>query len=175
MVVFTDKRELIPIIVDRFKNKELCIMNLSSYYSGYLDVTPLITGISPINNTGMPTNIFVDSVDFDMQYAMALTNNMVMYECMMQIVFRSYEGQLVIILVSRDPYRDAVMESLIKYIQQTYGHNCWIVEDIDDVICLEEQSFGPFGIAYMEDHIRQYNDLYSKGQVQNLLQPINIE
>ena len=176
MIAFTDKPNLIPAIMSRFpQGTRLTVMNLSSYYSGYVDATALITNISPINNTGLPAYAFVDSVSFDMQYATALENNMLMYKCMMEMVVRSYEGQVVVVLVYRDPYRDSVMESLIKYIQQKYGHNCWVIDDEDDITCLKEGSFTPTGIQLIDADIMRYNDLYSKGQVPCILEPINQE
>lgn len=175
MIVFTDKIELVQVLSQVHPGRQIIIMNLSSYKSGYYDITPLITNISPINNTQMPAYEFVDSISFDMQYAAALENNFTMYQCMMQMVVRSYEGYIVVVLVYRDPYRDAIMESLIKYIQQKYGHNCWVVEDVDDLMYIKDESFTPMGIKYVDDDITRYNDLYSKGQVPALLEPINME
>lgn len=175
MIIFIDKIELAGMIHKRYQYRPMVVMNLSSYRSGLFDITSLITKITPYNNSGLPTNQFVDSYDFDMQYATALCNDFDMYRCMMQMVVRSYEGYLVIVMVSHDPYRDAVMESLIKFIQQRYGHKAWIVEDIDDIMCIKEESFTPTGIRAIDDDIIRYNDLYSRGQVPALMEPLNIE
>lgn len=176
MIVFTDRLDLVQMLSGLYPSKQVVIMNLSSYKSGFFDITPLITNISPINNTQLPAYEFVDSISFDMQYATALNTNFLMYQCMLHIVVNSYEGNLVVVLVYRDPYRDAVMESLIKYIQQKYGHNCWIMETEDDIMCIKEESFTPTGIKYIDDDIIRYNDLYSKGQMQKpLLNPISME
>ena len=122
MIVFTHDVNLIPFISYSCNNQPVEIFNLSSYYSGYYNITDLMTSIAPINNSGIPIPEFVQSVDFDIQYASAIMSNPVLFNLFMTFVCSSYEGNIAIILVEREPYRDAVMESLIKYIPTLKYH-----------------------------------------------------
>lgn len=175
MIIFMDKPEYSQLVSNKFYGREIAILNLSSLYSGYINITHLIANISPINTIGVPMPEFVDSYDFDMQYAAAIFNNPLLYESFINIILRSYEGQIVCILVQRDPYRDAVMESLIKLIQQRYGYNCWLIEEPDDIDIISEQMIPPNGIITLDNDISQYNQLCSKGIVNAILPNINIE
>ena len=175
MIVFMDNPSYAGLLRYKFPGRDPVILNLSSLYSGYINVTHLIAKISPINNTGMPMPEFVNSVEFDMQYASAVLNNPELFGSLINIMLRAYEGYLVCILVQRDPYRDAVMESLIKLIQQRYGYNCWIIEDPDDIEIMSEQMLLPNGLLTLDSDIRQYNQMYTKGLVGGILPDINIE
>ena len=175
MIAFMDNPLYAESLRYKFPGRELSILNLSSFYSGYIDITKLITNISPINNTGLPMPEFVNSVEFDMQYASAIFNNTDLFVSLINIMLRAYEGYLVCILVQRDPYRDAVMESLIKLIQQRYGYNCWIIEDIDDIEIMSEQMLLPNGLLTLDSDIEQFNHLCSGGVIGNILPNVNIE
>ena len=175
MIAFIDNPAHADLIRYRFPGREPVILNLSSFYSGHINITHLIAKISPINNTGLPMPEFVNSVEFDMQYASAVLNNSELFGSLINIMLRAYEGYLVCILVQRDPYRDAIMESLIKLIQQRYGYNCWIIEDVDDIEIMSEQMLPPNGLLTLDSDIKQYNQMYSKGIVENILPNVNIE
>jgi hypothetical protein len=159
----------------KFSGRQPVILNLSSYYSGYINITHLITKIAPINNSGVPMPEFVNSYDFDMQYASSILSNSELFGSLINIMLRAYEGYLVCILVQRDPYRDAVMESLIKLIQQRYGYNCWIVEDVDDIEVMTEQMLLPNGLLTLDGDIKQFNQMQTKGIVDCILPNVNLE
>lgn len=175
MIVFMSNPEYANLLRYKFPGRDPVILNLSSLYSGYVNITHLIAKISPINNTNLPMPEFVNSVEFDMQYASAILNNPKLFGSLINIMLRAYEGYLVCILVQRDPYRDAVMESLIKLIQQRYSYNCWIIEEPDDIEILTEQMLFPNGLLTLDNDIKQYNQMYSKGVVESILPNINIE
>ena len=175
MIVFMSNPEHANLLRYKFPGRDPVILNLSSLYSGYVNITHLIAKISPINNTNLPMPEFVNSVEFDMQYASAVLNNPELFGSLINIMLRAYEGYLVCILVQRDPYRDAVMESLIKLIQQRYSYNCWIIEEPDDIEILTEQMLFPNGLLTLDNDIKQYNQMYSKGMVESILPNINIE
>jgi len=175
MIAFMDNPEYSGLLRYKFPGRDPVILNLSSFYSGYINITHLIAKISPINNTGLPMPEFVNSVEFDIQYASAVLNDPLLFGSLINIMLRAYEGYLVCILVQRDPYRDAVMESLIKLIQQRYGYNCWIIEDPDDIEIMSEQMLLPNGLLTLDTDIKQYNQMYSKGMVDSILPNVNIE
>lgn len=159
MIIFTDNPSYIPYIQYQFSNRPVDIYNLSSLYSGYKDATDLLTKMAIINNSEMPMPEFVQSIQFDMQYASAIMNDPILFNKLMMILSAHFEGYIVVILVQRDPYRDAIMESLIKFIQQRYGYNCWIVEDIGDIECLKETPHNPFGLDRLNEDLYRYDGM----------------
>ena len=165
MIIFTHDLNLAYEIARR--SNEYVIMNLSSSYSNFIDIASLITRFMQYMSN--KPNIIVNTVQFDMEYAMAIQQDQLMYESLLKIIMNSYEGRTVIILVHRDDYRDAIMESIIKYIQEKYGHKSWIVEEIEDLELLREERFSPSGLINIDEEIRNYNDLYVKGQVNQLV------
>ena len=176
MIVFMDNPNMIPYVQSRFPRRNVIVINLSSLYSGYIDATDLITKIAPINNTGLSIPEFVNSVQFDVQYMYSVVNNPSLFYQLIRIVDFSYEGNIVIVLVQRDPYRDAIMESLIKLIQQRYGYNCWVVEDLEDIDCITESTFTPMGLMTLDQDIQAYDSMYKQGLVGPILNTnINVE
>lgn len=161
MIIFTDNPNYAPIIQSRF-NRPVVIYNLSSLYSGFIDATDLLTNLSSINYTGMPMPLFVESIEFDMQYMASIMNNPNLFNKLMMILSNSYEGCIVVLLVQRDPYRDSVMESLIKLIQQRYGYNCWIVEDPEDISCIKEDEYNTLGLITLDGDLKKYDSSYSE-------------
>lgn len=162
MIVFIDNPNFIQPIQYQF-NRPISVYNLSSSYSGYIDITDLLTKVSPINNTGMSMPVFVQSVEFDMQYASAILNDPNLFCKLISVISASYEGYVVIILIKRDSYRDAIMESIIKLIQQRYGYNCWIVEDLEDIACVKETGYSPMGLIILNEDLQKYDSSYSDG------------
>ena len=176
MIVFVSDPNLIPCIAQKSGNP-FKIFNLTSLYSGYQSLSALVTNMYDVNHSGLPTVVFVDTVDFDIQYANKIFSIPAMFEAFMTIVINTYQGFDVFILVQRDNYRDALMESIIKLIQQRYGYNSWIVNDIDDIECLHEPMFSPYGIMQVDQDLNQYEKMYRFGQVNTKLidDSINVE
>lgn len=175
MIVFISDPGLIPHIQYQF-NRPIMVFNFTSLYSGYPSLSALSTNMYNMNSSGLPTNIYVDTVGFDIDYANAIFNNDSMFEAFMNIMINAYQGINVIILVQRDNYRDALMESLIKLIQQRYGYICWIVEDVNDILTIHEPTFNPYGIIAMDQDIANYENLYRMGRVSTkIIQDISIE
>lgn len=175
MIVFLSNPNLIDEIVLKVKRTPR-IFNLTSAWSGYEDISMLVTSMRSVNNSSMPINQFIETVDFDIQYAQAIFNIPHMYDCFMRVVSTSFRGELAIVLVDRDNYRDAIMESLIKLIQQRYGHNSWIVENESDIEYLYENSFSQTGILTMRADLQRYHEMYTNGEVsQGLPYGINKE
>lgn len=174
IITFISDPKLVGDIYDK-----LCmgcvILNLSSLYSGYRNITPLITKLAPINNTGMNMPNFVDSVNFDMQYAEAILNTPELFCCFMEILRPAYEGEVTCVLVQRDPYRDAVMESIIKLIQQRYGINCWIIESKEDIDLVRLQFGTANGLLTLDQDIHRYQEYAQQGLCYSDDLNVNIE
>lgn len=158
MIIYIDNPELIQHIQYQF-NRPTIVFNLSSLYSGFIDLTDLCTQIAPINNTGMIIPEFVQSINFDIQYASAVINDPNLFCKLLMILSATYEGSIAIVMVQRDPYRDAIMESIIKFTQQRYGIISWIVEDPEDLFCIHETPFTPNGLITLIEDLKKFDEL----------------
>ena len=158
MIIYIDNPELIQHIQYQF-NRPTIVFNLSSLYSGFIDLTDLCTQIAPINNTGMIIPEFVQSINFDIQYASAVINDPNLFCKLLMILSATYEGSIAIVMVQRDPYRDAIMESIIKFTQQRYGIISWIVEDPEDLFCVHETPFTPNGLMILIEDLKKFDEL----------------
>ena len=168
MIIFLDNPNLIPIIENTHKADGCFIFNLSSLYSGYIDITNLLTSINYMAQPGM-YNEYINSVEFDMQYSAAVLNTPQLFHSLIQIMYCVYNNANAYVLIQRDPYRDAIMESIIKLIQQRYGYLCWLIEDVDDIEDLHNTAPSPLGILTLDNDINIHNDYYTKGLVDQLI------
>lgn len=168
MIVFVSDPQMISSISEQVGAIPL-IYNYTSLYSGIAsdNIYALTNHMRTINATGLPPNQFIESLEYDIAFAKAILTIPDMYEALMKIVINNYEGRLVVILVTRDPYRDALMESLIKFIQQRYGYNCWIINDYDDIESLQESNYSPEGLLTIQADIERYREMYAYGEVDN--------
>lgn len=168
MIIFSPNPQLNIPIAYQFPNRKVTTFNLTSLYSGYIDITDMAKISSYIHQTTyMSMPIFVQSVEFDIQYANTILSSPIMYNELMQVLSSAYEGDIVVILVYRDSYRDAIMESLIKFIQQRYGYNSWIIEDAEDIQSIREESFTPYGLITLQQDLKKFDESYRnmKGQI----------
>jgi hypothetical protein len=144
-------------------NRPVAIFNLSSLYSGFLDATNLITSVSKVETpygTSMPIQDYVNTAEFDMYYLSYIFNVEDTFKSFMAIMSYAYEGILTCVLVSRDMYRDAITEALIKIIQQRYGYNCWLIEsDMEDLLSIHEETFTPMGLTILHDDLEKFDQL----------------
>ena len=158
MVIFTSNINILQHI------NNAVVYNLSSYYSGFENITGLITKIQIFNTTQLPPNEFIYSPQFDSIYANNVLQNNELFYDFIKIMINALEYN-VVILVAHDPYRDAITESIIKLIQVRYGYNCWEVEDYDDLELLKESYFTPTGLLTLDQDSARYDMLYASGVV----------
>lgn len=102
--------------------KDCVLFNLSS---------PIEEGIG-LNNLIPPFHP-MDSKDFDMFYANYIVINDLAFIDLMKIVYSLYEGKTVLILVGLNDYQVLITESLLKFIQQRYGINGNIINELEDL------------------------------------------
>lgn len=162
MVIFTSNINILQHI------NNAVLYNLSSYYSGFENITGLITKIQIFNTTQLPPNEFIYSPQFDNIYANSVLQNNELFYDFIKIMINALEYN-VVILVAHDPYRDAITESIIKLIQVRYGYNCWEVEETEDLECLKESYFTPYGLLALDQDKRRFDELCMAGYVQ----PVN--
>lgn len=170
MIIFLEDLKLIPLIeawfgmsykgFDNTISDKIVKFNLSSFYSGFIDVTNLATIANSICYArSVHPDVFIDLFDFDIQYANAIINDDTTFISLMNIIRNSMNGNICIVLVHRDKYRDAVMESLIKLIQQRYNIQSWIINDVEDIEYLKDDSPNYIGLENYDYDSMRYDML----------------
>ena len=184
MIVFTHNIELANTIksylIGKYTGFE--ILNLSSPYSGYISITNLtnISGIVPkeyrLDQGYYMMQEYIDSVNFDFAYVSLIENDNLMFRSLMEIMQRDYNGFLVIVLIGIDVYRDAITESLIKYIQQKYGKNCWKILDYEDISSIKmDTPYTPQGLLNLDRDLNRIEQTIMHGSVAPILNMKPIE
>lgn len=145
-------------IVDRVKEEDFIIFNLSSFLEGYprLKLQPTMG----IYN--------VDEQIFDINYANFLLNDSNTFCDLMKIIINLYHGNNVYIIYhTDDEYNELIAESLLKFIQQRYGYNHYIIhtyEDLDFIINNSINSnFTINGIYNLDIDKKRYTEINIKG------------
>lgn len=175
MIVFIDNPNLINLIVAAYPKNKAMVFNLSSLYSGYTSVTSLITGLHEWSANGVNVAQALENPEIDMMYWNLIMSKPKMFESLVRVVFNSFEGNLCLVLIQHDPYRDSVLESLIKLIQQRYGFTPWIVNDIEDISVLEEPLYTAEGLNNIDTDRQHYHQLFMAGQIDRVLEEVNLE
>jgi hypothetical protein len=78
-----------------------------------------------------------------------------------------YPNGIAIILIEESPFRDAIKESLIKFIQCRYGYPCYSIEDEDDFNyllnnCKNSDFNGIDSVFNLTDDLMRYMEKFQK-------------
>lgn len=153
MIIFTPnhgiKEALLFYRPDEYNFYEF---NLSSPINYGYSLAPLIPDPEYIPYEVVSGSI--DTPDFDVMYGNFIMNNRDQFLLFMSVVLPLYNDPqvCVIIYIEDSPIRNVVMESLMKLIQQRYGYSSYIINDPEDLVCIEDNmSFTPRGILAIQD------------------------
>ena len=93
-----------------------------------------------------------DQLIFDNMYANYLMTNTYAFIDLMKIMYPLYENSdlLAYVLVGDDVYRDAMTQSLIKFIQERYGYISNYINDIEDIPYVQHSDFSRYGIMNLD-------------------------
>lgn len=171
MIIFTPIRTIPVEMLEQKGIRQVVTYNLSSYFSDVATLNMLIPSIAYMPEETIDGDISSFPA-FDVAYGEYIMNNIDAFCQFMNIIIPAYTSPdtLVQILINSSEFRDAITESLIKLIQQRYGYNIYIVNDIEDFLYTEESDFSIPGLfALDQDLIRwrsmfpnqEYDDLYS--------------
>ena len=94
---------------------------------------------------------------------------------MMRIIVPAYQGYNTILLVHHDPYRDNLMEALIKFFSIRYGYKSFIVNDPEDLETIKEPNFTPYGLIQLDADFNVYEELRISGRAPSIIPEINRE
>lgn len=82
------------------------------------------------------------TLDFDRQYAFQLLSNQNSFTMLMKIMMLVETMDEVIVITNHsNPYVEVVVDSLIKFIQQRYSIQSYIINDIDDIDSFANSNF----------------------------------
>lgn len=101
----------------------------------------LIEGMQKINLMP-PQFVCNDEYEFDMMYANWLITDPVAFHDLMLVMYAVYEGYDVYLCASNIDVVQPINESLIKFIQQRYGINCYVINDPEDLECISDYGSG---------------------------------
>lgn len=100
----------------------------------------------------------IDTPDFDIAYGKYLMENQEQFFTFMNVILPLYNDPYacVIVYIQHTSFRDVFLECLTKLIQQRYGYYPYIINDIEDIYEVRDNSsFGVRGIlAVQEDSDR---------------------
>lgn len=143
------------------------IYNLTSAYSDYPTLYPLIANMNRINTRGYPINEFINYPDFDSQYTMLILHDPMMFDAIMRICWPNYTGGTVVLLVYHDVYRDSILEAISKFIHSRYGMYIWNIRTKDDIMGVKNYSPTPNGLLTMDADMNEYIRMCLKGIIPN--------
>lgn len=149
MIIFTPLLE-IPIELLMYKGiKTVLRFNMSSMYEGIETVSNLIPSYDIINNPALHD---YNGINFDAFYCSHVIENDAAFIDLMKIMIPANLNPdcLIHIMIKQSEFRDVVTETLIKLIQQRYGYNCYIVNEIEDFIYTDESDFSIPGLFVFE-------------------------
>lgn len=82
------------------------------------------------------------TLDFDRQYAFQLLSNQNSFTMLMKIMMLvETMGEVIVITNHSNPYVEVVVDSLIKFIQQRYSIQSYIINDIGDIDSFATSNF----------------------------------
>ena len=166
MILFISDPKILQYTLDNYSTRRIYVYNLSSAIYGFKELNGLISNMSQIFNKPIED---IDTVQFDVTYASTILNTPYRFADLFRIISGTFEGDIVVVLVFHDYYRDAILESLIKLIQQRYTINSWIINEIDDLQCVYEDSPSVSGILNYNEDVSRIRSLYASGMIDELV------
>ena len=156
MIIFTPILNIPDELLISKGIKSVMKYNMSALYAGIPTVFHLVPSFTDNRNASLDD---FDNPIFDMAYHRYIFDNDISFNEFMSIVMPANTNPdcLVQVLIKQSEFRDVFTESLLKLIQQRYGYNCYIVNEIDDFIYAEESDFSIPGLfAFEEDRSRWF-------------------
>lgn len=157
MILFKPFVEVPEDFIRHHGFKQIITYNLSSYIGGFPELGALLPNpqyMNPIVIDGP-----CDTIEFDAEYAKYITSEDNAFLALMSIVLYAFNDPetLVQILIQKSVYRDCITEALIKVIQQRYGYNSYMVNTMEDMYYVRDDStFSIPGLFMMNGDLERY-------------------
>ena len=96
---------------------------------------------------------------FDIKYAEYILSIPRAFNELMKIMYSLYYANDVYLLVTKDGgYFDILTESLLKFIQQRYGYDSYILNEPNDIQYAEKGEFNIYGLFNFDADNKRYVD-----------------
>lgn len=156
MIIFTPIKD-IPVQFLEYKGvRQVVKYNLSSYYNDAPTLNMLIPSPEFIPEQTLLGDC--DTPDFDIQYHNFIINNDGAFVQFMSIIVPEFTSAdtLVHIMINASPFRDVITESLLKLIQQRYGCNAYLINELEDFLYADETDFSIPGLFAMDQDLQRW-------------------
>lgn len=105
--------------------------------------------------------IYRDDNYFDNNFVNYLTSDKLAFKEIIDIMRICYNGYNVVILCDMsNEVNTNITEAIIKFINDTYGYICNVVNTVDDLMNLKEGSFSTKGIQIFDANMETYIKLF---------------
>lgn len=153
MIIFTPFHDVKEVLMQvRPDSYDFYEFNLSSPYNYGVSLASLIP-----NPEYIPQEVILgcaESPEFDIAYGKFIMENREQFFTFMNVMTPLYNipTACVIVYIQYSPIRDAILETLMKLIQQRYGYHPYLVNTPEDLYCVkDDSSFSPRGIVNMQE------------------------
>ena len=159
MIVFTPIKQ-IPVELLEYKGiRQVVSYNLSSYFSDVPTLNALIPSMEFIPEETLSGDCTTPI--FDVSYHNFIMANNDAFCQFMNIIVPAYTSPdtMVQILIRNSPFCDAITESLLKFIQQRYGYNAYIVNQPEDFLYTDESDFSIPGLFALDQDLMRWRSM----------------
>ena len=157
MIIFTPIRTIPVEMLEQKGIRQVVTYNLSSYYSDIPTLNMLIPSVEymPEDSIDGDTSVIPS---FDIAYNNFIMGNDSAFMQFMNIIVPVFTSPdvLVQILINQSDFRDSITETLVKLIQQRYGYNIYIINEIEDFIYTEESTFSVPGLFAIDEDLKRW-------------------
>lgn len=159
MIIFSPVQNIPQEYLEYKGIRQVIKYNLSSYYND----APTLNALVP-SPEYIPQNVLLGDVTdpiFDIEYHKYILENQYSFMQFMSIMVPAFTSPdtLVHIMIQQSNFRDVITESLLKLIQQRYGYNVCIVNEINDFLYVEESDFSIPGLFTLDQDLARWRSV----------------
>lgn len=164
MIVFTTITQIPQEILDYLGTSIAARFNLTSLFQDAIHLNSLVDAMNMIP---YEYRINPDDIRFDIEYHSNILNNLNSFLEFMDIVATNIlnPGMITQVLIQESDFRNIIVESVVKLIQQRYGINSFIVKDVDDLMYLREQDPSIQGLFTLDADMDRWRSIRFSDQL----------
>lgn len=144
------------VIISVYRNYKYksFIFNIGSLYQ-QIPIERL-SSLIPTSSVFIQSEVGLEDRNFDLWYANYLLTDVNAFKALMKIIYPLYCGDDVFCIIDRDDYRELFLESILKFIQQRYGFNGYVISENDDFNYISDSSFSISGLYNLDIDKERY-------------------
>lgn len=160
MIIFTPIKDMPLELLEQKGIRQVVKYNLSSYYSDVQTLNALIPSTTYVPQEALNGDVSSFPA-FDVAYNDYIFRYNDPFIQFMNIIIPVYTSPdtLVQILIGKSEFRDAITETLSKLIQQRYGYNVYMINEIEDFIYTDESTFSIPGLFILDQDLQRWRTL----------------